>query len=118
MTQEQTAELLLQVYEASKEAKAWLDFYIDPDIDSLLEKYKKQIHTKCFGRNGKARRPKFRDCTKLIATFAKIVQDPYPIADLMMYFMEQATSVPGKGGRGGENFCLTQDLWQIKQLNL
>ena len=107
MTQEQTADLLLQVYDSIKEAKAWLDFYVDPDIEGLLEKYRKQIHTKCYGRNGTARRPKFRDCTKLIATFGRIVQDPYPIADLMLYFMEQATNVPGKGGRGGESYCHT-----------
>lgn len=105
MPKEQMEELLVQVYDASTEAKAWLDFYLDPNIDALLEKYKKQIHTKCYGRNGKARRPKFRDCTKLISIFAKIVQDPYPIADLMLYFMEQATGISSKGAYGGESYC-------------
>ena len=105
MPKEQMEELLMQVYEASKEAKAWLDFYLDPNIEALLEKYKKQINLKCYGRNGKGRRPKFRDCTKLIGIFAKIVQDPYPIADLMMYFMEQATGISLKGGYGGESYC-------------
>ncbi|MDE6511778.1 MAG: hypothetical protein K2L00_06775, partial [Muribaculaceae bacterium] len=66
MTREQTADLVLQVYESCKEAKAWLDFYLNPDIEALSEKYRKQIHLKCYGRSGKARRPKMRDCNQLI----------------------------------------------------
>lgn len=107
MTQEQTADLLLQVYEASKEAKGWLDFYLNPDIEALSEKYRKQIYLKCYGRTGKARRPKMRDCNQLIKTFSTIVQDSSPIADLMMYFMEEATRVTGRKGGYNESWFRT-----------
>lgn len=107
MTHEQMSDLMVQVYEASKEAKAWLDFYLDPDIDALSEKYHKHIHLKCYGRNGKARRPKMRDSNQLIKSFSNIVKDPTPISDLMLYFMEEATRVASLNGRQSESYMRT-----------
>lgn len=104
---EQVGEILLQVYESSKEAKGWLDFYLDPDIEGLSEKYRKQIYVKCYGRTGRARRPKMRDCNQLIKTFSTIVQDPSPIADLMLYFMEEVTRVASAKGRYSESWFRT-----------
>ena len=105
MPREQMGELIVQIYDASKEAKAWLDFYLEPDIAAFLEKYKKQIHTKFYGRNGKPRKAKFRDCNKLIATFRNIVQDSYPVCDLMLYFMETAFAVAALHRGYGEAHC-------------
>ena len=107
MTQEQVADLMVQVYEASKEAKAWLDFYLSPDIEALSEKYRKQIHLKCYGRTGKARRPKMRNCNQLIKTFSTIVQDPVPVSELMLYFMEEITRVASLKGRFSESYIRT-----------
>lgn len=107
MTQEQAADLVLQVYESSKEAKAWLDFYLNPDIEALSEKYRKQIHLKCYGRSGKARRPKMRDCNQLIKTFSSIVQDPAPVSDLMLYFIEEITKVAYAKGSYSESYFRT-----------
>lgn len=107
MTQDQVADLMIQVYEASKEAKAWLDFYLNPDIEALSEKYRKQIHLKCYGRSGRARRPKMRDCNQLVNSFSRIVQDPAPVSDLMLYFMEEITGVAAMKGKAGETYIKT-----------
>ncbi len=104
---DQVGEILLQVYDASKEAKGWLDFYLNPDIEGLSEKYRKQIYLKCYGRTGRARRPKMRDCNQLIKTFRTIVQDPTPVADLMLYFMEEVTKVAADKGRYSESYFRT-----------
>ncbi|MDE7345542.1 MAG: hypothetical protein K2N48_02240 [Muribaculaceae bacterium] len=107
MTQGQVSDLMVQLYEASKEAKAWLDFYLNPDIDALSEKYRKQIYLKCYGRSGKVRRPKMRDCNQLIKTFGLIVQDPTPVSELMLYFMEEVTRVASVKGRYSESYIRT-----------
>lgn len=107
MTQEQAADLVMQLYESSKEAKAWLDFYLNPDIEALSEKYMKQIHMKCYGRSGKARRPKMRDCNQLIKTFSQIVQDATPVGNLMLYLMEEITRVASLRGRNSESYFRT-----------
>ena len=107
MTQEQVADLMIQLYDASKEAKGWLDFYLNPDIEALSEKYRRQIYLKCYGRTGKARRPKMRDCNQLIKTFSSIVQDPIPVSELMLYFMEEITRVASLKGSYSESYFRT-----------
>lgn len=42
LSKEQVADIMLQLYDASKEANAWLEFYIEPNSDAELKKYKKQ----------------------------------------------------------------------------
>ena len=43
MTKEQVVDVMLELYSSSKEAKSWLEFYIEPDVKKELEKYKKAI---------------------------------------------------------------------------
>lgn len=38
MSREETAELLLKLYSARKEAKEFLDFFIDPDVGKISDK--------------------------------------------------------------------------------
>ncbi len=42
LSKEQVVDIMLQLYDASKEANAWLEFYLAPNSDAELEKYKKQ----------------------------------------------------------------------------
>lgn len=43
LSKEQVVDIMLQLYDASKEASAWLEFYMEPNSDAELEKYKKAI---------------------------------------------------------------------------
>ena len=43
MTAGQIAELVLDLYAARPEAKEYLDFYVQPDIDKRLERAKSNI---------------------------------------------------------------------------
>lgn len=43
MTKEQVVDVMLELYSVSKEAKSWLEFYLEPDVKKELEKYKKAI---------------------------------------------------------------------------
>ncbi len=40
---EQLREMLLDIYDARREAKEYLDFFLNPDVDKLTEKYTKEI---------------------------------------------------------------------------
>lgn len=42
---------MLEQYGASKEANAWLEFYLKPNSDVESEKYKKAIRSQFYGRN-------------------------------------------------------------------
>ena len=83
LSKEQVVDIMLQLYDASKEANAWLEFYIEPNSDTELEKYKKAIRSQFYGRNDWPKDPSFRECNKLITAFKKLIPDPHAIADLI-----------------------------------
>lgn len=89
LTKEQIVDIMLELYGASKEANAWLEFYLEPNSDAELEKYKKAIRSQFYGRNDYPKDPSFRECNKLVTAFKKRVPDPHAIADLMLYYVEQ-----------------------------
>lgn len=51
LTKEQVVDIMLELYGASKEASTWLEFYLEPNSEAELEKYKKEIRSQFFGRN-------------------------------------------------------------------
>ncbi len=93
LSKEQVVDIMLQLYDASKEANSWLEFYLEPNSEAELEKYKKAIHGQFYGRNDWPKDPSFRECNKLITAFKKLVPDSHAIADLMLYYVEQGCSL-------------------------
>lgn len=43
LDQDQLRNLIVEVYNAKLPAKTFLDFYLDPDVNALIEKYQKNI---------------------------------------------------------------------------
>ena len=37
LSKEQVVDIMLQLYDASKEANSWLEFYLEPNSDAELE---------------------------------------------------------------------------------
>lgn len=104
LSKEQVVDTMLQLYDASKEASAWLEFYMEPNSDAELEKYKKAIRGLFFGRNDWPKDPSFRECNKLITAFKKLIPDPNAIADMMLYYVEQGCSLTAQYGDYEEPF--------------
>lgn len=104
LSKEQVADIMLQLYDTSKEAKAWLEFYLEPDSNVELEKYKKAIRSQFYGRNDYPKDPSFRECNKLISAFKKLIPDPNAIADLMLYYVELGCSLTAQFGDYEETF--------------
>ena len=104
LTKEQVVDIMLELYGASKEANTWLEFYLEPNSDAELVKYKKAIRSQFYGRNDYPKDPSFRECNKLITAFKKLVPDPHAIADLMLYYVEQGCSLTAQFGDYEEPF--------------
>lgn len=49
LTKEQVVDIMLELYGVSKEANEWLEFYLEPNSDAELEKYKKVICSQFCG---------------------------------------------------------------------
>ncbi len=43
LSREQLIDIIIDAYSARKEIKAYFDFFVDPDVDKLSEKYQKDI---------------------------------------------------------------------------
>ena len=95
LSKEQVVDIMLQLYDASKEANSWLEFYLEPNSDAELEKYKKAIRSQFYGRNDWPKDPSFRECNKLITSFQKLIPDPY---------VEQGCSLTAQYGDYDDSF--------------
>ena len=116
LSKEQVDDIVLQLYSASKEAKTWLEFYLEPNSDTELEKYKKAIYRQCYGRNDWPKKPNLRECNKLVSTFKKLIADPHAVADLMLYYVEQTTSLPAQFGDFGEAYSISLENNYVKAI--
>ncbi len=88
-TKEQVIDIMLELYDAKKEAKEYLEFYLSPNYDAELEKCKKLIRNEFFPTRGCLKDPSFAKCRKVISDFRKLKPDPKDVADLMLFYIEQ-----------------------------
>ena len=68
----QLIQLILDVYSARKDAKAYFDFFVDPDVETLTEKYKKALFKEMNRgkyRDSKARISKIKQLLKEFASY-------------------------------------------------
>lgn len=89
-------EMVLDLYDARKEAKEYLEYYLNPDEKEKLKEYKTIILNESFPKRGD-RKCRFSVCRKAIADFRKLYPAPENLADLMLYLVENA--------------CEAADLW-------
>jgi hypothetical protein len=87
LTKEEIIDIVLELYDARKEAKEYLDFYVNPNDDAKLSEYKQIIYNEFFPKRGE---PKFRFsiCRKAISDFKKLKPHPSCIAELMVFYVE------------------------------
>ena len=64
LSKEQIIEVMLELYDARKEAKEYLEFYLTPDSNAELEKCKKAIRQEFFPTRVFSEKPSFTKCRK------------------------------------------------------
>ncbi len=87
LTKEQIISIVLELYDARKEAQEYLDFYLSPNEHAKLEEYKNIIREEFVPRQGKPK-CRFRVCNKAISDFKKLQAHPSSVADIMLYYVE------------------------------
>lgn len=82
-------EMLLELYEARPEAKEYLEYWLKPDAEAELEKYKIKIHRLFFTTGGRPRkRPTVTSLRQAVRYFETICYDPEMTASLYLYICE------------------------------
>ncbi len=87
---EQLKEVILEIYDARKDAREFLEYFVSPDEKAMYEKYKAIIHKEFFPQKGKAK-ARSSVCKKAMKEFVTLHPSPRLIADLKLYTVECAT---------------------------
>lgn len=85
----QIIEVIMELYDARKEAKEYLEFYMNPDENNKLEDFKKIIQNEFYPSRGEPK-TRFSVCRKAVTDFMKLKPSPDKVADLMLFYSEQA----------------------------
>ena len=90
MSKEEVINVVMELYDARKEAKDYLDYYANPNETGELEKFKK-IVLKEFDDNG-IRMPqcRFSVCRKTLSDFKKLAPSEDSLAEAMVFYVERA----------------------------
>ena len=107
LSKEQVIEVMIELYDARKEAKDYLEFYLTPDSKAELEKCKKAIRQEFFPTRGFSEKPSFAKCRKVISDFQKLKTEPTYVADLMLFYIEQGCEYTVTFGDMWEQYYIT-----------
>lgn len=92
LSKEEIIDVVLDLYDARTEAKAYLEFYLKPDSSAELEKLRVRIVHEFFPVRGLPKNPSFAKCKKIVTDFAKMQASPDCVADLMLTVTEQGNN--------------------------
>lgn len=88
LDKEQLIQIVLDVYSARKEAKAYFEFFLNPDLTSLFDKYKEEV-------NKEMNRGKYTKSTARISRVRTLIKDfasysvpPESVIELMIYTLK------------------------------
>lgn len=89
LDRDEVVQVLLDLYAARKEARDWLDFFADPDVDKRLDKAKESIARELNRGRGQSK-ARISHIRKTIKDFASLQPGEEATAGLMVYAIEQA----------------------------
>lgn len=82
-------EMICELYDARKEAKEYLEFWLDPDPEKELDKCKQKIFKIFFMSEGNPRKsPSVTDVKKVVKGFSSLCFDTERTADLRIRALE------------------------------
>ena len=96
-------DVVLDLYDARKEAKEYLEYFLNPDEKAKLKEYKAIIRNEFWPKRGDGK-CRFSVCKKAITDFRKLHPSPENLADLMLYLVENACEVADAWGDLWESF--------------
>ncbi len=89
LSREQLVEMILELYAARKEAKEYLDFWADPDVERELEKATLKINRLFFLSADKPRKkPKLSSVKSTVKSFMELVADRDTVCRLYISLLE------------------------------
>ena len=90
MSKAEIIGLVAELYEAKKEAKEYLDYWMNPDEDAKLEEYMKIVRYEFYPPGNREPKTRFSVCKKAISDYKKLKPSAGAVAELMLCLVENA----------------------------
>lgn len=88
MEREHLEEMVLDLYSDVKAAKEYLDFFLNPDVEKLVDKTQRALYSRVFKPFGDpVLNIKFTKINNIMKDFTTKVKDPYLVANMMAYLL-------------------------------
>lgn len=89
LSSDELTDLILQLYDVRPEAKEYLEYWGNPDIEETCEKYRIRIFKFFFMSEGKPRKnPDFKELKTQLKYFSTLYMDVEEQAAMKMYSLE------------------------------
>jgi hypothetical protein len=85
LSEDELRQEVMRLYSSIPLVKEFYQLELSPDINSLVEDYKKKIRRYYFPAGRSIKRPKAAKMRELIRNFQRISPFPYDVADLLLY---------------------------------
>ncbi len=105
-----------ELYKKYKPVKEYFDFYINPNENELLEKYKEKVREGFFPKRGW--NLKLSLARKAINEFKKLGPSQENLADLLLYYVECGVEFTNDYGDIDENFYVSIEKAYVNALEL
>ena len=106
LEKEEIIQVILDLYDARKEAKEYLEYFVSPDEEKKLEECKNIIINEFHPKRGIGK-CRFSVCRKAISNYKKLHPSPENLGDLMICLVEQACLFTYEYGDMSEQFYIS-----------
>ena len=90
MLKEDIIEMVIEMSDARKEEKEYLEYYAKPDENGKLVEYKDIICAEFYPKECRLPKARFSVCRKAVADFKKLKLSAYALSELMLSYKENA----------------------------
>lgn len=87
LTADQLMEVILELYDARKDAREYLEYYVNPDEEKMLDRYRNIVLKEFFPAKGRAK-ARTSVCKKALKDFTTLHPSPRRIAELKLTLIE------------------------------
>ena len=102
MSKEEVINTVMELYDARKEARDYLDYYVNPNESNELEKFKKIVLKEFDDDISRDPQCRFSVCRKALSDFKKLAPSTETLAEAMVYYVERVCEFSFDAG----------DLWE------
>ena len=85
----QIIEMVMELYDARKEARDYLDYYVNPNENKELEKFKKIVLKEFDDDISRDPQCRFSVCRKALSDFKKLSPSADTLAEAMVFYIER-----------------------------